>query len=49
MAGFEVLFATLEKSLSVAALLGVVNFLIALAIAYITTAQLAALTEEGRR
>jgi hypothetical protein len=47
-AGFEVLFATLEKSLSVAALLGVVNLLIALAIAYVTTAQLAVLTEEER-
>lgn len=47
-AGFEILFATLEKSLSVAALLGVVNLLIALAIAYVTTAQLAVLTEEER-
>lgn len=48
-AGFELLFATLEKSLSVAALLGVVNFLIALAIAYITTAQLSVIAEEGPR
>jgi hypothetical protein len=39
-AGFEVLFSTFEKSLSVAALLGVVNFLIALAIAYLTMAQI---------
>lgn len=47
-AGFEVLFATLEKSLSVAALLGAVNFLIALGIAYLTMSQIAIFTEEGR-
>jgi hypothetical protein len=50
-AGFEVLFSTFEKSLSVAALLGVISFLIALAIAYLTMAQIqvAIPTEEGRR
>jgi hypothetical protein len=50
-AGFEVLFSTFEKSLSVAALLGVINFLIALAIAYLTMAQIqiAVFTEESRR
>ena len=48
-AGFEVLFSTFEKSLSVAALLGVVNFLIALAIAYLTMAQITIFAEEGRR
>ncbi len=48
-AGFEVLFATLEKSLSVAALLGVVNILMALAISYLTTAQLTVIVEEDRR
>jgi len=48
-AGFEVFFSTFEKSLSVAALLGVVNFLIALAIAYLTMAQITIFAEEGRR
>ncbi len=48
-AGFEILFTTFEKSLSVAALLGVINFLIALAIAYLTMAQIDILTEESRR
>jgi hypothetical protein len=50
-AGFEVLFSIFEKSLSVAALLGVVNFLIALAIAYLTMGQIqmAILSEEDRR
>ncbi len=47
-AGFEVLFSTLEKSLSVAALLGVVNLLIALAIAYVTVTQIAIFGEEDR-
>lgn len=47
-AGFEVLFSTLEKSLSVAALLGVVNFLIALAVAYVTVTQIAIFGEEDR-
>jgi hypothetical protein len=48
-AGFEVLFATLEKSLSVAALLGAVNLLIALAVAYLTMAQITIFSEEGGR
>lgn len=50
-AGFEVLFSIFEKSLSVAALLGVVNFLIALAIAYLTMGQIqmAIFSEEDRR
>jgi len=48
-AGFEVLFAIFEKSLSVAALLGVVNFLIALAIAYLTIGQIGIFIEEGKR
>jgi len=48
-AGFEVLFSTFEKSLSVAALLGVVNLLIALAIAHLTMAQITIFAEEGRR
>jgi len=48
-AGFEVLFAAMENSLSVAALLGVVNLLIALAISYLATAQIAIFIEERRR
>jgi hypothetical protein len=48
-AGFEVLFGTVEKSLSVAALLGVVNLLIALAVSYLAAAQIAMLVEERRR
>jgi hypothetical protein len=48
-AGFEVLFATFEKALSVAALLGVANLLIALAIAYLTMSQIAIFAEESRR
>lgn len=48
-AGFEVLLAIFEKSLSVAALLGVVNFLIALAVTYVTTGQIGISTEEGKR
>lgn len=48
-AGFEVLFAAMENSLSVAALLGVVNLLIALAISYLATAQIAISIEERRR
>jgi hypothetical protein len=38
-AGFGILLATFEKSLSVAALLGMVNLLIALAVAYLTATQ----------
>jgi len=40
-AGFGILLATFEKSLSVAALVGVVDILIALAITYLTSAQMA--------
>jgi hypothetical protein len=39
--GFGILLATFERSLSVAALVGVVTILIALAISYLTTAQIA--------
>jgi hypothetical protein len=38
-AGFDILLATFEQSLSVAALVGVVHLLTALAIAYLTSAQ----------
>ncbi len=48
-AGFEVLFAALEKSLSVAALLGAVNLLMALAISYLTAAQISHSSEDGKR
>lgn len=48
-AGFEVLFAALEKSLSVAALLGAVNLLMALAISYLTAAQISHSAEDGKR
>lgn len=48
-AGFEVLFATLEKGLSVAALLGVINLLVALAVSYLTTAQISYPAEGGER
>ncbi len=47
-AGFEVLLSSLEKSLSVAALLGAVNLLVALAIAYLTMAQMTVFADEGR-
>jgi hypothetical protein len=47
--GFGILLATFEKSLSVAALVGVVTILIALAISYLTAAQIAFSVEgEGR-
>ncbi len=48
-AGFEVLFATLEKGLSVAALLGAINLLVALAVSYLTTAQISHPAEGGDR
>jgi hypothetical protein len=48
-AGFEVLFATLEKSLSVAALLGAISLLVALAVSYLTTAQISHSAEDGKR
>jgi hypothetical protein len=39
MAGFELFYAALESSLSVVGLLGIVNLLIALAIAYLASAR----------
>ena len=45
-AGFGVLLATFESSLSVAALMGVVDILIALGIAYLTSAQIAFAVED---
>jgi hypothetical protein len=45
-AGFGILLANFENSLSVAALVGVVNFLTALAVAYLTSPQLAFLAED---
>ena len=45
-AGFGILLATFEQSLSVAALVGVVNLLTALAIAYLTTARTAFFVED---
>ena len=45
-AGFGILLATFENSLSVAALVGVVDILIALAIAYLTSAQMAFTVED---
>ena len=48
-AGFEVLFAALESSFTVAALLGVVNLLIALVTSYLATSQMAVFIEERGR
>ena len=47
-AGFGILLATFEKSLSVAALVGMVNLLIALAVAYLTATQTAFPTEDDQ-
>jgi hypothetical protein len=44
--GFGILLASFEKSLSVAALVGIVNFLTALAIAYLTAPMTAFLPED---
>lgn len=46
--GFETLYTTLEGGLSVTGLLGIVNILIALAIAYLTVVQVAPLIERER-
>jgi uncharacterized MnhB-related membrane protein len=46
--GFELFYSALERSLSVVGFLGIANFLIALAIAYITAASRAELTAEER-
>jgi uncharacterized MnhB-related membrane protein len=46
--GFELFYSALERSLSVVGFLGIANFLIALAIAYITAASRAEVTAEGR-
>ena len=45
-AGFGILLASFEKSLSVAALVGVVNFLTALAVAYLPSPQIALFSED---
>ena len=42
--GFELFYSALERSLSVAGFLGIANFLIALAVAYLTAASRAELT-----
>lgn len=47
LAGFELFYVALEPSLAIAGLLGAVNFLIALAAAYLRTAQVAA-DEKGK-
>jgi hypothetical protein len=47
-AGFGILLATFEKSLSVAALVGMVNLLIALAVAYLTATQTAFPAEDDQ-
>jgi hypothetical protein len=47
--GFELFYSALERSLSVAGFLGIANFLIALAIAYLTAASEAELTPEERQ
>lgn len=47
LAGFELFYVALEPSLAIAGLLGAVNFLIALAAAYLRTAQVAA-EEKGK-
>jgi hypothetical protein len=44
--GFELYYSSIEQSLTVVGLLGVVNFMIALAVSYLTTAQAAPLPEE---
>ncbi len=47
-AGFGILLSTFEQSLSVAALMGMVNLLIALAVAYLTATQTAFPTEDDQ-
>jgi hypothetical protein len=49
LSGFDLFYVALEPSLAVAGLLGAVSFLIALAAAYMRTAQMATETEEERR
>jgi hypothetical protein len=46
MAGFELFYAALESSLSVVGLLGIINLLMSLAIAYLASARGAELVEE---
>lgn len=48
MAGFELFYSVLERSLSVAGFLGIANFLVALAIAYLAAASGAEWTAEER-
>jgi len=45
--GFELFYTTQEKSLSVMGLLGIANLLVALAIAYLVSAQESSTPEEG--
>lgn len=47
LSGFDLFYVALEPSLAIAGLLGAVSFLIALAAAYLRTAQVAAGWEEG--
>jgi hypothetical protein len=47
LSGFDLFYVAIEPSLAVAGLLGAVSFLIALAAAYLRTAQAAAAGEEG--
>jgi hypothetical protein len=48
IAGFELFYSSIEQSLAVVGLLGVVNFMIALAISYLTTVHtVAGPVEEG--
>jgi len=44
--GFELYYSSIEQSLTVVGLLGVVNFMIALAMSYLTTAQATPLPDE---
>ena len=44
--GFELYYSSIEQSLTVVGLLGVVNFMIALAMSYLTTAQATPLSDE---
>jgi uncharacterized MnhB-related membrane protein len=47
--GFELFYSALERSLSVAGFLGIANFLIALAIAYLASSKAELTAEEGQR
>jgi len=47
LSGFDLFYVALEPSLAIAGLLGAVSFLVALAAAYLRTAQVASSREEG--